>query len=961
MAVPYISRAKHIDRDYKRILKRGAATDSKHDLDVAFTNIYTSAGFKRIGAPEDVEESGEDLFATGWRVIESVIEAPGNLPAAWTSDIPKVGNTKTIENIRTKSGFIYKLKMIRISKDTAPETLYDFITDQPDLYFINDATTGPFNEVLRKKRGGGGSNRSITHIVNREAISDPSGKPNENEGIFKRENQAERVVKESVALEDPDAPANKQNVVYSAWDKRPAAEDAPVPYEYDFFSRLDVSLSPVEYSGYKATTLTFQGMDSTDSERIETSAAGKKTNSRSAMIEYLKKIYASIAGSVRNEERKKKEFDYFASLQKKRSGDSLMTLSYYDMNRAYKSNNGEKFTFKTKMNRYLLSHDTFNTVPNSLTNGADIVYLGAEMDGSQIVYVFNRDGGKGDLTQVFFDWAKENTAGIKGLFDIQGPIFTKKEKEYTAIITAKVDEINKYLSALPKDTEISVADKTQVNTYFKALLKELFKYSVFTNIFKTDFNTAALNIITPEKTYAACTEPQKTKIIDLKNRYYAQLSKDPMYTNIPTKFEAPLEKNATVTQINKFEILEFGSARIRNAFVTSRCIIGSIPELAKGIEKFAAKVLSIFDTIDKNTKLTGAANQNFKNTWEFFLEQKDSAPTEASLPSAELLTGVNENITGTDVVRVYESGAGITAASKYSIPFCSIIRTRAQKKAEAALLAKIEMAENAANPVKIIQAGGDPNETSNIVIYAFMLQNLVESFENYYSEEDIDNYGEALPLVAQLVLLFIKNATSLGDFFDTLIRVLKYSDDKFEEEFGRSILGGRSLSYVVPGFERLVDETFGTEILTKLQDLAITHEGSLSLPKMRVGKLRNVNEKIHLRIKELIRLERQRLTGLNVRAAMQRRGEPVALAISSANRSRLKRIINNVYTRKRSGSASRSRSKNRSGSRSRSRSGSRSRSRSGSKRRSKSAKVRLTTAPPKELVYVTTGRGTRHR
>jgi len=957
MAVSYISRAKHNDREYKRILKRGAATDSKHDLDVAFTNIYTSAGFKRIGAPEDVEESGEDLFATGWRVIESVIEDPGNLPAAWTSDIPKVGNTKVKGNIRTKSGFVYNLRMIRISKDTAPDTLYDFITDQPDLYFINDATTGPFNEVLRKKRAGGGSNRSITHIVNREAISDPSGKPNENEGIFKRENQADRVIKESVALEDPDVPANKQTVVYSAWDKRPA--DAPVPYEYDFFSRLDVSLSPVEYSGYKATTLTFQGMDSTDFERIETSAAGKKTNSRSAMIEYLKKIYASIAGSIRNEERKKKEFDYFTSLQKKRSGDSLMTLSYYDMNRAYKSNNGEKFTFKTKMNRYLLSHDTFNTVPNSLTNGADIVYLGAEMDGSQIVYVFNRDGGKGDLTQVFFDWAKENTASIKGLFDGQEPIFSKKEREYTAIINAKVDEINKYLNALPKDSDISVADKTQVNNYFKALLKELFKYSVFTNIFKTDFNTAALNIITPEKTYASCTEPQKTKIIDLKNRYYAQLSKDPMYTNIATKFEAPLEKNATVTQINRFEILEFGSARIRNAFVTSRCIIGSIPELAKGIEKFAAKVLSIFDTIDKNEKLAGAANQNFKNTWEFFLEQRGSAPTEASLPSAELLSGVNENITGADVVRVYDSGAGITAASKYSIPFCSIIRTRAQKKAEAAL-ARIEMAENAANPVKTIQAGGDPNETSDIVIYAFMLQNLVESFENYYSEEDLDNYGEALPLVAQLVLLFMKNAKSLVDFFDTLIRILKYSDDKFEEEFGRSILGGRSLSYVVPGVERLIDETFGTEILTKLQDRAITHEGSLSLPKMRVGKLRNVNEKIHVRIKELIRLERQRLTGLNVRAARQRRGEPMALAITSANRSRLKRILNNVYTRKRS--ASRSRSKSRSKSKSKSKSKSRSRSKSKSKRsKSRSAKLRLTIAPAKELVYVTTGRGTRRR
>jgi hypothetical protein len=432
-----------------------------------------------------------------------------------------------------------------------------------------------------------------------------------------------------------------------------------------------------------------------------------------------------------------------------------------------------------------------------------------------------------------------------------------------------------------------------------------------------------------------------------------------MYTNIATKFEAPLEKNATVTQINRFEILEFGSARIRNAFVTSRCIIGSIPELAKGIEKFAAKVLSIFDTIDKNEKLAGAANQNFKNTWEFFLEQRGSAPTEASLPSAELLSGVNENITGADVVRVYDSGAGITAASKYSIPFCSIIRTRAQKKAEAAL-ARIEMAENAANPVKTIQAGGDPNETSDIVIYAFMLQNLVESFENYYSEEDLDNYGEALPLVAQLVLLFMKNAKSLVDFFDTLIRILKYSDDKFEEEFGRSILGGRSLSYVVPGVERLIDETFGTEILTKLQDRAITHEGSLSLPKMRVGKLRNVNEKIHVRIKELIRLERQRLTGLNVRAARQRRGEPMALAITSANRSRLKRILNNVYTRKRS--ASRSRSKSRSKSKSKSKSKSRSRSKSKSKRsKSRSAKLRLTIAPAKELVYVTTGRGTRRR
>lgn len=945
MAVSYIPLETHTDKVYKRILKRGAATDSKHDLEEAFTNIYTYAGFKRIGAPEDVEESKEDLFPTGWRVIESVIEETEHLPTTWTTDIPEVGNTKTIENIRTKSGFNYTLKMIRISKDTTPETLYDFITDQPDLYFINDATTGPFNEVLRQKKAGGDINRSITHIVNREAISDPSGKPNENESMFKRQNQTDRVIKESVALEDPTAPANKQTVVYSAWDKRPDSEDAPVPYEYDFFSRLDVSLSPVEYSGYKATTLTFQGMDSVDSERIETSAAGKKTNSRSAMIEYLKKIYESISASIRTEERKKKEFDYFASLQKKRSGDSLMTLSYYDMNRVYKSNNGETFTFKTKMNRYLLSHDTFNTVPNSLTNGADIVYLGAEIDGSQVVYVFNRDGGKGDLTEVFFEWAKKNINTIEGMFTEQKPIFTEKETEYTASINTKIDEINEYLNAFPKDTGISITDKTQVNTYFKGLLKELFKYSVFINIFKTDFSTAALSIITSEETYAGCTEVQKTNIIDLKNRYYAQLSKDPMYKNIATKFEAPLEKNATVSQINKFEILEFGSARIRNAFVTSRYVIGSIPELSKGIKKFAAKVLSIFDSIDKNEKLTGAANQNFKTTWEFFLQQKGSAPTEDNLPSADILSSVNENITGSDVVRVYNSGGGITAASKYSIPFCSIIRMRAQKRTEEAILALIELSENAANPVKTIQAGGDPNETSDTVIYAFVLQNLVESFENYYSEEDLDNYGEALPLVGQLVLLFIKNAAGLADFFDTLIRILKYSDEKFEEEFGHSITGGKSLSYVVPGIERLVDETFGTEILTKLQDLAKTHEGSLTLPKVRVGKLRNVNEKIHVRVKELIRLERQRLTGLNVRRARHARGEPVALAISSANRSRLKRIINNVNTRGRSASRR-----------------GRSATRSKSKNKSRNAKVRLTLAhPAKDLVYVTTGRGTRRR
>ena len=200
----------HMKPEFLKTKKIQAASDAKHDLGDSFTGIYKARdGITRIGTPHNEFEA---VKATGWDVVETILEnkkngSKLNIPKDTPPPKSQIDRPRTdIEPIIIKySNFEYKLTTMNINDTTKATTLFNFLAeeDETELCLILDATMGSFQKVLLnvEKDDVRASKKKIYIIVNRETISDPAGKPNENDSAFRDDKNKKREVEIFIALD----------------------------------------------------------------------------------------------------------------------------------------------------------------------------------------------------------------------------------------------------------------------------------------------------------------------------------------------------------------------------------------------------------------------------------------------------------------------------------------------------------------------------------------------------------------------------------------------------------------------------------------------------------------------------------------------------------------------------------------------------------------------------------------
>jgi hypothetical protein len=312
----------HGVEEFQQLSKVQAATDSKHDLGTDFTTIYTAT--QNIGTPQ--ENYDAKLQDQGWKVVNQIIQNGVNgvnindLTLGTENFVPVSHGTIKINY----NNFQYDLTTMNIEYDESKkmenaEALYKFITEEKEICLILDATTGDFQKIflnaIEKETSSisPSEKKKIYYIVNRETISDPAGKPNETDPDFRTgagTKNEKRDIEITVALD-----VSEDKVIYPRWTH---PNNPRTDFHSDFFSNFDVELTPVKYGPSKIVMLVFTGEDYSNTSVIETSAAGKLTNSVNAMKNVLKKMAnkiqeygAKIRGKLKTKDDPNTINDYF--------------------------------------------------------------------------------------------------------------------------------------------------------------------------------------------------------------------------------------------------------------------------------------------------------------------------------------------------------------------------------------------------------------------------------------------------------------------------------------------------------------------------------------------------------------------------------------------------------------------------------------------------------------------------
>ena len=665
----------HDDKDFQENSKIQAATDAKHDIGTQFTTIYNS--IPQIGTPQN--DFPAPLKGTGWDVVKTILETDVDIP---TDTVPAPTDLFTehkykdlIEIKHTK--FKYNLTTMNIEYNDEKRTenadkLFNFLRGSDEsiteVCLIVDATTGDFQKILLARpvnpsTKSEGEKKKIYYIVNRETISDPAGKPNESDSNFKEKTNKERDVQIKIALD-----VSEDKVLYPKWGTQAQRLD----FHNDFFSNFDIELTPVKYGESKSVMLTFSGKDYSDTSVIETSAAGKLTNSINAVKKILTRMYNNITKFSTKVKGKAKADtvddnnainDYFVTLQKKRSGDALTALSYFDTSRIYNSE-GTNFTFKEKK-RFVLSHDTFNTLPVSLANGAEIIYTGAKT-----IYKFERaDKGNIDFTKAFFDaYLSENKVGERNKIKV---MFSKQKEKYFGVIDASFDvkkdtenyglktikeKIKRTLLKLKEyslaQATLSSVDINDIKSKIPFCIQCFFELALFRSLYLPLFNINKINEdITSFFNVTEYNESShKTKVDQIKDLYYTQKIKDGEYNSGFENFRVSYKRNIVYTQIGEISIFTepnkftFSKTRNKLTFGTSSVIHDFLKE-----EDGTSEFIDIIDTIYKNENILGKrAQKNKAPMTEILSAFIDLQPllkaNESSVKTSDLLVAAHEEI-----------------------------------------------------------------------------------------------------------------------------------------------------------------------------------------------------------------------------------------------------------------------------------------------------------------------------
>ena len=662
----------HDNDDFQKLSKIQAATDSKHDLGTDFTTIYTAT--QNIGTPQESYDA--KLEDQGWKVVNQIVQDVkiNEIDTGTEKFVPMPYGDK----IKIKhNDFEYELTTMNIEYNEEKKTenadkLFNFLRGSDEsikeVCLIVDATTGDFQKILLARpvnpsTKSEGEKKKIYYIVNRETISDPAGKPNESDSNFKEKANRERDVQIKIATD-----VSEDKVLYPKWGTQAQRLD----FHNDFFSNFDIELTPVKYGESKSVMLTFSGKDYSDTSVIETSAAGKLTNSINAVKKILTRMYNNITKFSTKVKGKAKADsvddnnainDYFVTLQKKRSGDALTALSYFDTTRIYHSE-GTNFTFKEKK-RFVLSHDTFNTLPVSLANGAEIIYTGAKT-----IYKFERaDKGNIDFTKAFFDaYLSEKKVGERNKIKV---MFSKQKEKYFGVVDAAFDikkdtenyglktikeKIKRTLKTL-KDyslvqTTLLSDDIHDIKNKIPFCIQCFFELALFRSLYLPLFNINKIN--EDISSFLNVTEydetSHKTKVDQIKDLYYTQKTKDGEYNSGFENFRVSYKRNIVYTQIGEINIFTepnkftFSKTRNKLTFGTSSVIHDFLKE-----EDGTSEFIDIIDTIYKNENILGKrAQKNKAPMTEILSAFIDLQPllkaNESSVKTSDLLIAAHEEI-----------------------------------------------------------------------------------------------------------------------------------------------------------------------------------------------------------------------------------------------------------------------------------------------------------------------------
>jgi hypothetical protein len=711
-----IKKSIHDNLDFQQNSKIQAATDAKHDIGLQFSSIYNA--MPQIGTPQN--DFPAPLKGTGWDVVKTILETDVDIP---TDTVPAPTDLFTehkykdlIEIKHTK--FKYNLTTMNIEYNDEKRTenadkVFNFLRGSDEsiteVCLIVDATTGDFQKILLARpvnpsTKSEGEKKKIYYIVNRETISDPAGKPNESDSNFKEKVNREKDVQVKIALD-----VSEDKVLYPKWGTQAQRLD----YHNDFFSNFDIELTPVKYGESKSVMLTFSGKDYSDTSVIETSAAGKLTNSINAVKKILTKMYSNITKFSTKVKGKVKADtvddnnainDYFVTLQKKRSGDALTALSYFDTSRVYNSE-GTNFTFKEKK-RFVLSHDTFNTLPVSLANGAEIIYTGAKT-----IYKFERaDKGNIDFTKAFFDaYLSENKVVERNKIKV---MFSKQKEKYFGVVDASLDvkkdtenyglktikeKIKKTLLKLKEyslaKATLSSVDTNDIKSQIPFCIQCFFELALFRSLYLPLFNINKINDdITSFFNVTEYNESShKMKVDQIKDLYYTQKIKDGEYNSGFENFRVSYKRNIVYTQIGEISIFTepnkftFSKTRSKLTFGTSSVI----HDFLKG-EDGTSEFIDIIDAIYKNENILGKrAQKNKAPMTEILSAFIDLQPllkaNESSVKTSDLLVSAHEEIglplTGDQELEEQRADAGEAgeeaAGESGSFAFCDKKRKKA--------------------------------------------------------------------------------------------------------------------------------------------------------------------------------------------------------------------------------------------------------------------------------------------
>ena len=881
----------HDTPEFKKNLKVQAASDSRHDLGTDFTQIYNKDGISRIGTPHNEFEATKGV---GWDIVDTVIETPIDIPK---DTVPPQSVFDTIRDdippiIINFSKFEYKLTTMNINDKTKALTLFNFIngpenTDTDEVCLIMDATMGPFQKILEKVEANDveGSKKTVYLVVNREAVSDPAGKPNEKDAAFNDKNNKKRNVTVRIALD-----ATDDKVTYPKWI------DPRENYQSDFFSDFNLELTPVKYGVSKSVMLTFSGKDYTDQSTIETSAAGKLANSKNTMMKLLKRIGTFIAPlkAIITGKDKKREGgteqnhkdlqDYFVALQKKRSGDTLIALSFFDTSRIYNSNK-ENFTFKEKR-RFVLTHDTFNTLPICLTNGADVIYT-----GETTVYKFERTKEKTDFIKAFFDThikTAANRSEMLKLLEEQLTQYIKKRDEILAEIQQALENFKEslnvegtgqgqkskgYFGAAQID-KIKKSISKCLQSFFKlCLFRSLYMPTVSTNKLITDINQLK------SKKYETMDKDDIKKIETIKEQYYVKRSKVQEYTDDFKHFNTSYKNNLVYKEIETFNTVLQGNGMINFGAKENKFTFGASSVIhhyllpTDGTDRF----IQILDICYKNPNISRLEKNKapMKEVLSFFIsftpllaeeegvgytqeenegkeEEKEEGNNEgkgdgfsfcaddqtkvekqtSSVLTSRLLDAAHGEI-GTVTDTNKDHGDQSVASPSCVVPYHEGIRSRIESFATS-LMSTIKSQLQRENYAEGKAVGGAlsgalSQEKALLELQSFLLLNyMVEMsvyFKGEYDDPNIDIYGQNIPMAGKLFLHAMKHSLDPRSILFFFMKMSYYANDKasFEKDYTNTLKGNTSLYFLPCIFENIIYNAFGPDFLEEFQQFSLTY------------------------------------------------------------------------------------------------------------------------------------------